>query len=136
MRFGQFIRGAALALLASATVAVAVGRADARERHFRLVRAEPGVDSTVTQAPDTLRLWFSEKVDARVTTVRLRAADSSMVALGGVTAGATASEPVRVPLRAALKAGRYSVAWRSMGSDGHVVSGTYAFTLRAAAAAR
>ncbi len=46
-----------LALLALTGLSAAV---PSGARHNRLVKAEPGVDSTVAKSPSQVRLWFKE----------------------------------------------------------------------------
>ena len=48
--------------------------------HTKLVKAEPGIDATVTQVPAEVRLWFSEKPEAALTSAALMKEDHSPVA--------------------------------------------------------
>jgi len=97
--------------------------------HTVLVKATPAVDGTVSTAPTDLTLWFNERPDLSLSNLRLRAADSSMVELGAVKAG-TDSTALTVPVRGTLKAGKYTVLYRTAGDDGHVMRGSYSFTFR------
>jgi methionine-rich copper-binding protein CopC len=103
--------------------------------HTSLVKAEPGFDATVAQAPTEVRFWFSERPEAALTsaalmkedhspvaTVRMKETDDSLVVTGPV--------PVK------LEPGRYMVMWKSGSKDGHVVRGTYYFTFDPAAEAK
>ena len=58
MRFPTLFLGAAAAL-AVALPATLV--------HTRLVKAEPGIDATVATAPKQIRLWWSDRTDAALT---------------------------------------------------------------------
>ncbi len=51
-----------LALLLATFVAAPLPAA----RHNRLVKAEPGVDSTVAKSPAQIRLWFKEPPELAV----------------------------------------------------------------------
>jgi copper resistance protein C len=97
-------------------------------RHNRLTKSEPAADSTVA-APTEIRLWFSERPAARLSSIILQAADSSRVALGAVRA---TDDPLSVtaPVEGALRAGQYAVTWRTTSSDGHVVRGRFVFRVR------
>lgn len=97
--------------------------------HTVLVKAIPAVDATVKAAPAEVTLWFNERPDLSLSNIRLRAPDSSMVELGGVKAG-TDSTAIAVPVRGILKAGRYTVLYRTAGDDGHVMRGSYSFTFQ------
>jgi copper resistance protein C len=103
--------------------------------HLHLVRSLSKEAEVVTQAPTEVRLWFSQKPDASLTSIRLLKPDSTAVAIGKVE-GTDDSLSVRVPLAAGLVAGPYTVAWRTMSKDGHAVRGTYEFTLAPGAPAR
>ena len=97
--------------------------------HTTLVKAIPAIDGTVSAAPTDLTLWFNERPDLSLSNIRLRAPDSSYVELGAVKAG-TDSTALTVPVRGTLKAGKYTVLYRTAGDDGHVMRGSYSFTFR------
>lgn len=103
--------------------------------HTKLVKAEPGIDATVSQSPAEVRFWFSEKPEAALTsaalmkedhspiaTVRMKETDDSLVVAG--------------PIPVKLEPGRYMVMWKTASKDGHVVRGTYYFTFDPAAGAK
>jgi methionine-rich copper-binding protein CopC len=97
--------------------------------HTVLVKATPAIDGTVATTPASLTLWFNEHPDVSLSNIRLRAADSSMVELGAVKPG-TDSTALTVPVHGALKAGKYTVLYRTAGDDGHVMRGSYSFTFQ------
>ena len=113
-----------LALLLATFVAAPLPAA----RHNRLVRAEPGVDSTVARSPALIRLWFKEPPELAVSSVKLADAAARPFEMGPVRAtddrlsiAATVSGP--------LPAGRYTVTWKTAGADGHVIKGSFGFTV-------
>ena len=115
-------------LLPAALLALAATRGGAAF-HTRLVRSEPMADSSVTRAPERVRLVFSQGVQSRLTTVRLTAEnDSTPVALGEAAASER-NTTIDFPVRGTLHDGRWQVAWRTMSADGHAVRGTFSFTL-------
>jgi len=95
--------------------------------HTHLVKAEPGVDSTVTVAPKQIRLWFNEAPEVELSAATLLKADNSPVAT--VKLAAT-DDPLSVagPIPVALEPGSYQVLWRTGSKDGHAVRGKYRFT--------
>ena len=97
-------------------------------RHNRLTKSAPAADSTVA-APTEIRLWFSERPAARLSSIILQAADSSRIALGTVRA---TDDPLSItaPVEGALPTGQYAVTWRTTSSDGHVVRGRFVFRVR------
>src|ERR1041384_6324765 len=96
--------------------------------HTVLVKAPPAIDGTVTAPPTDLTLWFNERPDLSLSNIRLRAPDSTYVELGAVKAG-TDSTALTAPVHGTMKPGKYTVLYRTAGDDGHVMRGSYSFTL-------
>jgi methionine-rich copper-binding protein CopC len=83
--------------------------------------------------PDSLRLWFSQHTELSVTRVALKNVSGTAIPLGPLVRGAESEAPVTAPVTGTLAPGAYSVDWRTMAADGHVVRGTIRFTVRRAA---
>jgi methionine-rich copper-binding protein CopC len=96
--------------------------------HLRLVKSAPGSGEIVTNMPTEIRLWFSQKPDVGLTTIKLLREDSTVVALGKVVR-TNDSLSVKVPLEKALVPGTYLVNWRAVSKDGHAVRGSYHFNM-------
>lgn len=94
--------------------------------HNQLLKADPAANSEVAGSPKELRLWFSQKPDAGLTTIALLGADSSSGPVGPVEAADSSS--VRVTVAQELVPGRYRVRWKTASDDGHVIRGNYVFT--------
>lgn len=119
------VRRAALpALIASLAVATAAWGV-----HATLVKALPAIDGTVATAPTTLTLWFNERPDVSLSNIRLRGPDSALVATTAARA-AQDSMAIVTEVRGTLAPGLYTVQYRTAGPDGHVMRGSYKFTLR------
>jgi methionine-rich copper-binding protein CopC len=103
--------------------------------HLRLIKSSPRDGEIVTNLPTEIRLWFSQKPEAGLTTVKLLREDSSTVELGKVEP-ASDSTAVKAPIPSALVPGTYTVTWRSTSKDGHVVRGSYHFNMVPAPPAR
>lgn len=99
--------------------------------HLKLTRAAPAPDTTLTTSPDAIRLWFSEPADLIATRITVAAANGVAIPLGKPARLPGRDTPITAAIRAPLQAGRYTVTWKTMSKDGHVVSGTYGFTLTA-----
>ena len=114
-----------VAALAAFSMSTAV--ASVADAHARLVSSTPAANATVA-APRSLTLTFSE---------RMAPAFSSFDVVNAAGAKATlrtaVSEDGRsitgTPARP-LAAGAYVVNWRIASSDGHRMTGSYAFTVR------
>jgi methionine-rich copper-binding protein CopC len=92
--------------------------------HAHLERASPADGSVVSEAPQSLRLEFSEP--------------AQLAALWIARDGGTRQKIAPLPQRAQqqitvalpqLVPGSYVVSWRAVGADGHVVPGQIRFTL-------
>jgi methionine-rich copper-binding protein CopC len=97
-------------------------------RHNRLVKAEPGVDSTVAASPKQVRLWFKEVPELAVSSIKLADAAARPYATGSVTATSDKTS-IAVAVTVPLPAGKYTVTWKTAGVDGHVIRGSFGFTV-------
>lgn len=120
-----------LSLVVVATAVGAVfGGAQAASAHDSLVSATPAADTTVSTAAE-VALTFSANLlgadggnEVIVVGPDARHYETDCTAL----AGPTLTTPVELGA-----AGEYQVTWRAVSSDGHPVSGTYAFSYTPAA---
>lgn len=99
--------------------------------HLRLERSAPAADSVVPP-PSEIRLWFSQSTQEGATSIRL--IDSAGEPVPTLEVEASEDHTVHhVGLREELESGRYTVAWRTMAQDGHVIRGDFEFTVRSTA---
>lgn len=111
------------------TIASLLLAANAAQAHTHLESSIPSNGSKVA-APTAIELRFSGA--ARVTALTLQQTGVAAKALAPLPA--TATKVVSVPV-SGLAAGSYTVTWRVAGEDGHVMSGTFQFTVDPAAPA-
>lgn len=114
---------AAAAILLSAIVA----SASAAPFHLHLLKSVPAANATVTAAPDSIRLSFSQTPELKVTSVKVTGPGNTTVALAPLASADSVT--VVAPVKGKMAAGAYTVAWRTMARDGHVARGTFAFTI-------
>jgi methionine-rich copper-binding protein CopC len=96
--------------------------------HNRLVKALPAVGDTIARAPARLELWFAEKPDVALSSVRLRpAADSTRILPTGKLTAGSESRSIAATVDTTLAAGGYLVSWRTASADGHIIKGQYRF---------
>lgn len=96
--------------------------------HNHLVKSSPSAGESLKTSPPEVRLWFNERPEIPFTSVTLLTADSTKI----ITIKATKTEDsmaVAAPLATPLMPGSYLVTWRTAGSDGHAIRGTYGFTI-------
>jgi hypothetical protein len=129
------MRKAPTSILTLALVATALAAAPARDadvRHFALAKSEPAKDAAVP-SPSEIRLWFSQVPQGNSVSVRLVDAGGAALETGDLASDADDAKIVYLPLHHPLTAGRYTVAWRGIGDDGHVVRGEFGFSVTAEA---
>jgi copper resistance protein C len=114
-------------------IAIIAASASARALHLSLVKTVPPKDSTVTAAPAAIKLYFSEPVKTAVSGIKLLASDSSVIELAPLVLGAGEKvAPLVATVKGKMANGKYRVMWRTLGEDGHTMSDSYTFTLKAA----
>ena len=116
---------AAAGLAAGLLAGPGVGPAQA---HDVLASTTPAAGATVRVLPDQVVLHFEEPAQALGTAVVVRGP------AGDATDGRAEliDSDVVQPVRSGSPAGAYTVDWRVVSADGHVVQGTFAFTAGAA----
>ena len=92
--------------------------------HAILLRAEPAPQTTVDDAPDAVRLHFSEPVEVAFGAVRVFDVDGNRVDPGAISR-ADGNRQVVLPVD--LEDGTYTVTWRVTSEDGHPVRGGFGF---------
>ncbi|HEX6307172.1 MAG TPA: CopD family protein [Longimicrobiales bacterium] len=97
--------------------------------HIRLEASVPAHGAVLTGPPSQLRLTFSERIERRYTRITLTAPDGAAVPLGPVTFVATSDREISVRVPPLPASGTYTVGWSTAGADGHVLEGSYAFTV-------
>jgi copper resistance protein C len=85
---------------------------------------EDGATLRANEAPDQIELRFGHPL--RITQVVLEAAEGDKQRLA-TSGGVRAEHTFELPQ---LRSGRYSVQWRGIASDGHVMSGSIEFRVK------
>lgn len=98
------------------------------EFHFALARSMPAADAAVP-APSEIRLWFTQVPKPGSLTVRLVNARGDLVQTESPKADETDPKVISLAIRRSIPVGRYTVAWRGVGDDGHVVQGEFGFSV-------
>jgi len=106
------------------------GVAPIASAHTTLLSSVPAVDSELTQVPTTVELEFGEELIAlgKGTKVSVIAPSGKDISIGVPT---VMKAHVSQPLSVDSTPGVYSVKFRVVAADGHVLEDTYAFTVTA-----
>ncbi|HXD68553.1 MAG TPA: copper resistance protein CopC [Gaiellales bacterium] len=92
--------------------------------HASLLRSDPAAGSVVPQAPTQIVLHFDEPVQDAGSAVVSSSGASVLAGRARLEHGD--SRALVIPLRGGLGDGDYTVRWRVVSSDGHIVSGVVA----------
>ncbi len=114
--------GSGIVLAALFVLAVA----PAAHAHSLLLSSVPPADAVVNGATTAVTLRFNNRIEKKLSQIRLVSPRGEAQPLTVRSDGAV--DALEAPLPA-LAAGRYRVDWRVLSTDGHVVSGTFAFSV-------
>lgn len=110
-----------------ASAAIALGTMGIAQAHTTLQSAVPANNSVVTSPPTQIQLNFAKP--ARLTALTLqKEGDKEAKAIAALPKDAAIT--LSVPIEP-LAPGKYTVNWRVMGSDNHLMSGVVRFTVGA-----
>jgi methionine-rich copper-binding protein CopC len=103
--------------------------------HAMLVKAEPARRAQLTQTPAQVRLWFNEEVEKDYAS--LAVLDPAKSPVTDTLPQIAADDPKAIVLALPeLAPGKYTVKFRVLSVDGHVVDSSYDFTVKSKAPAK
>ncbi len=111
-------------------VALAIGLPAASAlAHSMLVKAEPARRAVLTKAPNQVRLWFNEKIEGDYAS--LIVLDDKKQSITDIKPTLASDDPksIILPLPELLP-GKYSIKFRVLSVDGHVVESSFDFTVK------
>ena len=113
-----------------ATALLFIGSLGTVWAHAALTKSSPGNREVLSKSPATIHLQFNEKVEAKFSTVSLEDAKGQKPALALPTASPDDPHRLDVAVPSVLPDGRYTVKYRVLSQDGHVIERSFAFTLK------
>jgi methionine-rich copper-binding protein CopC len=111
-----------------AAAAISIAFAGQAVAHAHLTSAVPAADGAVKTAPSELDLTFSEGLNLKFSGIKVTGPDKATVKTGEgmlMNRGTT----LMVPITDKLSAGKYTVEWHALSTDGHKTNGSYSFTI-------
>jgi methionine-rich copper-binding protein CopC len=95
--------------------------------HATLVRSEPKSGAVLKEPPQEVRMWFTERIKALLSTIEVR--DSAGKEVDRRDLQPDAKEPglVHLSLARDLGPGTYKVTWSAVAQDMHVSKGSFSF---------
>jgi copper transport protein len=97
--------------------------------HALLLRSNPEANAVLPQAPAQVELFFSETVEAKLSTINVYDTGGNEVDVGDVRVDPTDATRMTVSLHS-LNDGIYTVTWKAVSAtDGHQTTGTFSFAV-------
>ena len=97
--------------------------------HAQLVKAEPARRAKLDKAPTQIRLWFNEEIEGAYTSLSVLGANKKPVTDAKPRVVSDDPKSVVLPLPD-LNPGKYTVKFRVLSVDGHVVDSTFNYTVK------
>jgi copper resistance protein C len=97
--------------------------------HAALVRSSPAQRAVLLRGPERVQLWFNERLEAEFSQLSVRDGTGQQVDLRDVRVGPDDPKKLSVGVRG-LGPGTYTVRYRVLSVDGHVVEAEFPFTVR------
>ncbi len=115
--------------IAAAILGLLVLAPESGRGHAYLVKSLPVRRAVLFRAPARVQLWFNERLEAQFSRLSVWNQDGTQVDLGDVEVGRDDPTKLSVGLPA-LSPGTYTVKYRVLSVDGHVVENQFLFTLK------
>lgn len=97
--------------------------------HAFLVKSMPPRRAVLAQPPTRVDLWFNERLEGAYSRVSVLDAEGRRVDLGDGGVGRDDARLLTVSLPP-IRPGAYTVRYRVLSVDGHVVDAAYSFTVK------
>ena len=116
------------------TFAVLLLGAPSASAHAELVTTSPSADERLVTPPATVTLSWNEPVQTGAEQLHLISADGERVPVD-VDVASTSTTTATITPSSPLSDGSWTVSWKVVSSDGHLIGGAYAFAVGDARAA-
>ena len=99
------------------------------DSHAVLVRSTPAARAVLSHPPDRVRLWFNERLEPAFSSATVWSESGARMDRQDVRVGPDDPNQLSVTLPA-LDPGTYTVRFRVLSVDGHIVEGSFPFTIK------
>lgn len=97
--------------------------------HATLVKSDPPRRASLFSSPKQIQLWFNEKIEGSYASVTVL--DSNKKSITENNPEVVLDDPKSVVLNIPqMEPGRYTVQYRVMSVDGHVIASSYDFSIK------
>jgi methionine-rich copper-binding protein CopC len=121
------------ALVLSGAVALVLFTTAATMWHLHLTDSFPKTNAMLTEAPDSVRLWFNEEPELALAVISLEGEHGTVEM--GAAQKTSDSKSIKAAVLGDVQPGEYRVRWRAAGEDGHAVRDSFDFMVHAHSAA-
>ena len=97
--------------------------------HAYLVKSVPAGRATLYSSPAKIQLWFNERLEPKYSSASVYGQDGQRVDADTAQVSVEDAKQLSLALKQ-LPAGRYTVKFRVLSVDGHVVEQSFPFTIR------
>ena len=97
--------------------------------HAYLVKSVPAGRATLFASPVKIQLWFNERLEPRYSSASVLDPDGKRVDLDNALVSSDDPKQLAIGVKPLLS-GRYTVKFRVLSVDGHVVEQSFPFTVR------
>ncbi|MEY8240933.1 hypothetical protein A9Q80_05235 [Cycloclasticus sp. 46_83_sub15_T18] len=99
--------------------------------HAKYERSDPGRRSVLTRSPEVIKIWFSEQLEPAYSTIVVKNKAGDVVSEQKAVLAEGNDKLLSLTLPT-LEAGKYSVFYRVLSVDGHVVDSKFKFRIKQA----
>ena len=97
--------------------------------HASLVKSVPARRAQIFKSPPQIQLWFSERLEARFSSLKVIDSSGKRVDLDNVAVDTNDPKRIYVGVKP-LVPGQYKIRFRVLSVDGHIVEDEFPFTIR------
>ncbi len=97
--------------------------------HAYLIKSSPARRADLSRPPTAVQLWFNERLEPAFSKLSVVDRNGRQVDLGDVRVGPDDLKRLSVGVRS-LAPGTYTVRYRVLSVDGHIVESEFSFTIR------
>lgn len=97
--------------------------------HAYLVKSVPAGRATLFTSPGKIQLWFNERLESRFSSVAVLDSNGKRVDVDNAQVLPEDAKQLSIGVQQ-LPSGRYTVKFRVLSVDGHVVEQSFPFTIR------
>jgi len=98
--------------------------------HAKYERSDPGRRSVVARSPSDIKIWFSEQLEPAYSTIVVKTKEGDSVTDEKAFVADDGSGKLLILKLPKLEPGKYSVFYRVLSVDGHIVDSKFKFRIK------